>query len=548
MKISYLLNESEKIVLYTDQRYFGADVPDEYLQRPSSPVPVSKLYGYEPDDKMDDPISANAVIDLAVAMKSGDAIPPIVVRKTAQGYQVLDGHHRMFAAKKAGLDTLDAVVVDAGDIVYSDEVKETQVAQIEKTKEKVKQESIYTDLKKKFGPVIFKADYDKAAEYLHNELVKISRGQRELPHGLGYYAQQIAKELQGIDYRTLIDVYKDQYGMEGLTESLDQPYRLDKPDHMYYVNKWATKATTPTHTIKFLGKSSDRKNGPGLAWEFMFGTVPHRGGDGYQNFDVTGEGDAQRVLATAVAAIKLFVDETDPAMITFTADKGDDGTSRTKLYQRMVQRLAPQMGFKPIVAKGDNQDTFTLVKEAVGLIVKGSNTTADVKPGETRRQAAKLGIMLDKNNQPPTFKSGKYAKNTSPNKAYNLGLTESLWAKYKTLKESTLEEEDLVEISQTPGAIRDWANSEAANGIIAGFEAEVVLPDVGGLEYDEDREADMSEDIRGRSISDVIEFFEFDEYGMGISNREAKDLRERLEEEYFEWQWLYSRQRGEGRK
>ena len=83
MKISYLLNESEKIVLYTDQRYFGADVPDEYLQRPRSPVPVDKLYGYEPDDKMDDPASANAVIDLAVAMKSGDTIPPIVVRKTA---------------------------------------------------------------------------------------------------------------------------------------------------------------------------------------------------------------------------------------------------------------------------------------------------------------------------------------------------------------------------------------------------------------------------------------------------------------------------------
>ena len=54
MKISYLLNENEKITLYTDQRYFGADVPDEYLQRPSTPVPVNKLYGYEPDDKMNE--------------------------------------------------------------------------------------------------------------------------------------------------------------------------------------------------------------------------------------------------------------------------------------------------------------------------------------------------------------------------------------------------------------------------------------------------------------------------------------------------------------
>lgn len=149
-----------------------------------------------------------------------------------------------------------------------------------------------------------------------------------------------------------------------ISESLDQPYKLDTPDHMYWVNKWSTKATSPTHTIKFLGKSTDKKKGPGLAWEFEFGTVPHRGGNGMQNFDKTGEGDAQRVFATAIAALKMFVHDVEPASVTFTADKGDDGASRTKLYQRMIQRLAPQMGFKPIVQKGNNMDTFTLVKEA----------------------------------------------------------------------------------------------------------------------------------------------------------------------------------------
>lgn len=37
----------------------------------------------------------------------------------------------------------------------------------------------------------------------------------------------------------------------------------------------------------------------------------------------------------------------------------------------------------------------------VGAVVQGVNTTADVKPGETRRQAAKLGLLLDKGNRPP---------------------------------------------------------------------------------------------------------------------------------------------------
>ena len=68
------------------------------------------------------------VLQIALKMKAGtwDG-PPIVVRKDPKGYQVLDGHHRMHAARKAGIDTLDAVVVDAEDIEYSDEVKEQRI-------------------------------------------------------------------------------------------------------------------------------------------------------------------------------------------------------------------------------------------------------------------------------------------------------------------------------------------------------------------------------------------------------------------------------------
>ena len=37
----------------------------------------------------------------------------------------------------------------------------------------------------------------------------------------------------------------------------------------------------------------------------------------------------------------------------------------------------------------------------VGKIVKGVNTTPDVKPGETQRQAAKFGNKVDSIGQPP---------------------------------------------------------------------------------------------------------------------------------------------------
>jgi len=127
MKASWFENR-ELITLYTDPEYFGADVPDSYQKRPSKPVPVKSLFGYEPSSKMDDIHHKDSMLKIALQMKSGtwDG-PPIVVRKDPKGYQVLDGHHRMHAARKAGIDTLDAVIVDREDIEYSDEVKEQQV-------------------------------------------------------------------------------------------------------------------------------------------------------------------------------------------------------------------------------------------------------------------------------------------------------------------------------------------------------------------------------------------------------------------------------------
>ena len=124
MKATWFENR-ELITLYTDPAYFGADVPDSYQHRPSKPVPVKSLFGYEPSSKMDDIHHKDEVLQIALKMKAGTWKGlPIVCRKDPKGYQVLDGHHRMHAARKAGLDTLDAVIVDAEDIQYSDEVKE----------------------------------------------------------------------------------------------------------------------------------------------------------------------------------------------------------------------------------------------------------------------------------------------------------------------------------------------------------------------------------------------------------------------------------------
>lgn len=67
---------------------------------------------------------------------------------------------------------------------------------------------------------------------------------------------------------------------------------------------------------------------------------------------------------------------------------------------------------------------WNLVEAGVGKIVKGVNTTVDVQPGETQRQAAKFGNKVDSQGRPPEIHR-KARKNSDPNTLYNLGLAEA---------------------------------------------------------------------------------------------------------------------------
>ena len=72
--------------------------------------------------------------------------------------------------------------------------------------------------------------------------------------------------------------------------------------------------------------------------------------------------------------------------------------------------------------KGPKQtrEEYSFVREGVGIITK-QNTTADVKPGETQRQAKKLGMNIDSKGSPPLLHK-KAAKNSDPNTLTNLGI------------------------------------------------------------------------------------------------------------------------------
>ena len=74
-------------------------------------IPMSQLITFEHPSKMKDPRSKQNMMKIAKAYNMGEKIPPIMVKRHEGKYMVLDGHHRFFAAKLAGIRAIPAIVI-----------------------------------------------------------------------------------------------------------------------------------------------------------------------------------------------------------------------------------------------------------------------------------------------------------------------------------------------------------------------------------------------------------------------------------------------------
>jgi hypothetical protein len=142
--------------------------------------------------------------------------------------------------------------------------------------------------------------------------------------------------------------------------------------------------------------------------------------------------------------------------------------------------------------------------------------TVDIQPGETGRQANKLGLKTDSQGRP----------------ALLMKKLNNLLESVKRGEDTIDEEEDLFEVKMSPGELQKWAASEEAQGIRAGFEAELIFRDTGrGVE--QDSEPDYDQDERARDIDQVVNFFQGGENG--ITRNQANRLRNDLYEQFHEW-------------
>jgi len=97
------------------------------------------------------------------------------------------------------------------------------------------------------------------------------------------------------------------------------------------------------------------------------------------------------------------------------------------------------------------------------------------------------------------------------------------------------EDEELLEVKMSPSALESWARSPEAQGIRAGFEAEMIFRDTKREDEEEEQEPDYDYDERPDNIEHVVDFFSNDDYGYGLTSRGARELRNSLMDEYMEW-------------
>ena len=132
---------------------------------------------------------------------------------------------------------------------------------------------------------------------------------------------------RSLDPRQVVSV-KPVTANKPVSEAFDQPYPIqwEKSEHGDY-DALATLGDGTYLSIMFNNEGDDE-------YQIEF----HRN----NSQAVTGEGDAQRVFATVLAAIQHYLTLEQPANISFSATKQDEqGKStenRAKLYSRLVDR------------------------------------------------------------------------------------------------------------------------------------------------------------------------------------------------------------------
>jgi hypothetical protein len=121
---------------------------------------------------------------------------------------------------------------------------------------------------------------------------------------------------------------------------------------------YTTKATIGGRVIVFNASQYDDDEGKSI-WEIDF-TEYEKDGTG-TTFRKTGSGGELQVFSFVIESIKDLIASYHPDQLTFTSHKADD--NRTKLYQRMLNRIKVPGYHAAPIDSGEYDDYFKIVKD-----------------------------------------------------------------------------------------------------------------------------------------------------------------------------------------
>ena len=159
-----------------------------------------------------------------------------------------------------------------------------------------------------------------------------------------------------------------------ITELFDKPYALtwDSDPSFGDVEAYAAVGDYGDHLTILFEKGFAPDGTPSWAVEFSRNESQKK----------TGEGDSQRIFATVLTAIQIFIKKYEPLKIFFAARKetdlaGQDSQSRIRLYDSLVQRYANAWGYTNNKIDQDKRVIYELTKTAG----KSKENSAKIKQG-----------------------------------------------------------------------------------------------------------------------------------------------------------------------
>jgi hypothetical protein len=166
--------------------------------------------------------------------------------------------------------------------------------------------------------------------------------------------------------------------------------------------------------------------------------------------------------------------------------------------------------------------------------------TVDIHPGQTGKEANKLGLKTDSQGKPQLLMK------KLNNLLEEVKLDEDCWDGYRQqgMKKKgdrmvpncvkvSEEEEELTEVKMSPAEFQKFLKSPAAEGIRAGFEAELIFRNTQADARGGESEPDYEADERAGDIDDIINFFTSGENPIG--RRAADRLSQELTEQFSDW-------------